>query len=83
MLQATFANAGPGLLEGDDQPLVGGQAIWRFHNLLLGVDTSLSAIFKQLSKGDIPANKTAGTWITSERKLRQFYARTTNAALKK
>ena len=64
--------------DGDDMPLVGGKAIWRFHNQLLGLDTSLSAIFKQLSKGDIPANKTAGTWISSTRKMRLHYARTSN-----
>jgi hypothetical protein len=70
----------PRPFEDDDRPLVGGRAIQEFHNRLLGVDLSLSAIFKQLVNGSIPANKTAGTWISSERKLRQHYARTTNGA---
>jgi hypothetical protein len=72
-------NKGPPLpFEDDDRPLLGGRAIWRFRNELLNDDLSLSAVFKQLSSGAIPANKTAGTWITSERKLRLHYARTTN-----
>jgi hypothetical protein len=79
MSELTFTDAGPGLLEGDDRPLIGGRAIQRFHNELLGVDTRLSAIFKQLAKGDIPANKTAGAWITTTRKMRQHYARTSYA----
>ena len=68
----------PGVFEEGDKPLLGGRAIWPFRNRLLNDDLSLSAVFKQLSKGEIPANRTAGKWISSERKLRLHYARTTN-----
>jgi hypothetical protein len=60
----------PGVFEEGDKPLLGGRAIWAFRNKLLNDDLSLSAVFKQLNKGEIPANRTAGKWISSERKLR-------------
>lgn len=79
MLHPTPMDIGPGVFEDGDRPLVGGKAIQCAIRELLGVELSVSAVFKQLASGAIPANKTAGTWITSERKLRLHYARTTNA----
>jgi hypothetical protein len=64
----------------DGDALVGGAAIQQFRNQLLGVDTSLSATFKQLALKQMPAQKTASGWIASKRGLRQFYARGTGLA---
>jgi hypothetical protein len=76
MSQPTFTAAGPGY-PAEIQPgdaLVGGKAIWEYRNALLGTDTSLSATFKQLANGDIPAKKTPSGYIASKRALRQHYA---------
>ena len=54
--------------------LVGGRAIWKFRNQLLGTDTSLSATFKQLAGKAIPAKKRPSSYIGSKRALRQHYA---------
>ena len=82
MVQPTFVIPGSGkppeLEDGD--ALLGGKAIREFRNRLLGTDTSLSAVFKQLSKGQIPAQKTPSGYVASRRGLRQFYARGTGLA---
>lgn len=81
MSQQNFTTVGPAPPEleiGD--ALLGGKAIWKFRNELLGTDTSLSATFKQLIKGQIPANKTPSGYVGSKRGLRQFYARGTGLA---
>jgi hypothetical protein len=79
MSQPSFTATGPGYppeLE-DGDALVGGIAIQQFRNQLLGIDTSLSATFKQLANGQIPAKRTASGYIASRRGLRQHYARGT------
>ena len=73
-------NSGTPVEFADNDALVGGIAIWRFRNQLLGTNTSLAATFKQLLKKQIPAEKHAGTWIGSKRGLRRFYARNTGLA---
>jgi hypothetical protein len=83
MSQTIFASgpgyASPAELE-DGDALVGGVAIWRFVNGLLGTDVSLAAIFKRMKVGQLPAQKVAGTWIGSKRGIRRFYARSTGLA---
>ena len=82
MSQPSFTAAGPGYpaeLE-DGDALVGGVKIREFRNKLLGVDTSLSATFKQLKLRQIPAQKTASGWVASKRGLRRHYARNTGLA---
>jgi hypothetical protein len=65
----------PELEPGD--ALLGGAAIQKFRNELLGTDTSLSATFKQLIKGQIPAQKTPSGWLGSKKGLRRHFARGT------
>jgi hypothetical protein len=75
---------GPGYTDpvelADGDALVGAPAIREFRNRLLGVNTSITAIYKQLKAGQIPANKVAGQYIASQRGLRRFYARGTGLA---
>jgi hypothetical protein len=61
----------------DNDALIGGEAICKFVNDLLGTNTSVAAIFKRLKLGQLPAQKVAGSWIGSKRGLRRFYARGT------
>jgi hypothetical protein len=78
MSQPIFTAIEPGFPElGDNDALVGGAAIQQFRNRLLGVKTSLSATFKQLAAGAIPAQKSPSGYISSKRGLRQHYARGT------
>jgi len=79
MSQPAIGPDPPAELE-DGDAIVGGVAIRQFRNQLLGIDTSLSATFKQLNRGQIPAQKTASGWIASKRGLRRFYARGTGLA---
>jgi hypothetical protein len=74
MVQPTFISPAPPELE-DNDALVGGKAIREFRNALLGTTTSLSAVFKQLGKGQIPAQKTPSGYVGSKRGLRRHYAR--------
>jgi len=80
----SFTSAGPGWADPaeleDGDALVGGDAVWKFRNGLLVINTSLGAMFKQLVKKQIPAEKHAGTWIASKRGLRRHYGRGTGLA---
>jgi hypothetical protein len=84
MSRPAFTADGPGYTDPaeleDGDALVGGEAICRFVNELLGTSTSITACFKRLKLGQIPAQKVAGSWIGSKRGLRRFYARGTGLA---
>jgi hypothetical protein len=90
MSQPTFTTTGPGYSEighsyppaelEDGDALLGGAAIQQFRNRLLGTKTSLSATFKQLERGQIPAQRIPGGWLASKRGLRRHYARGTGLA---
>jgi hypothetical protein len=82
MSEPTFtatATARPAELEPGDA-LIGGRAIWRYRNELLGTACSLSLVFKLLQLGEIPAKRTRSGYIGSKRALRQFYAAGTGLA---
>jgi hypothetical protein len=80
----SFTEGGPGYADPveleDGDALVGGEAICRFVNELLGTNVSTAAFFKRLKLGQVPANKVSGSWIGSKRGLRRYYARNTGLA---